>query len=56
MAIEPGPGVGTRAGFAWLGLGPEGGDDMTRALRALFALVALGTLIYTIGAPHYGGG
>jgi hypothetical protein len=29
---------------------------MTRVFRALFALAALGTLIYTIGAPHYGGG
>jgi hypothetical protein len=29
---------------------------MTRALRVLFALAALGTLIYSIGAPNYGGG
>jgi hypothetical protein len=29
---------------------------MTRGLRALFALAVLGTLIYTIGAPRYGGG
>jgi hypothetical protein len=29
---------------------------MGRTLRVLFVLAALGTLIYTIGAPHYGGG
>jgi hypothetical protein len=25
---------------------------MRRLLRAVFALAALGTLIYTVGAPH----
>jgi hypothetical protein len=25
---------------------------MTRMFRALFALAALGTLLYTVGAPH----
>jgi hypothetical protein len=29
---------------------------MRRILRAVFALAALGTLIYTAGAPHLSGG
>jgi len=29
---------------------------MRRILRAVFALAALGTLIYTAGAPHVSGG
>jgi hypothetical protein len=29
---------------------------MTRILRALLALAALGTLLYTVGAPHLSGG
>jgi hypothetical protein len=28
---------------------------MTRIFRAVLALAALGTLIYTIGAPHISG-
>jgi hypothetical protein len=29
---------------------------MTRIFRALLALAALGTLLYTVGAPHVSGG
>jgi hypothetical protein len=29
---------------------------MTRMFRALSALAALGTLLYTVGAPHLSGG
>ena len=29
---------------------------MARILRLVFGLAALGTLIYTVGAPHVSGG
>jgi hypothetical protein len=29
---------------------------MSRTLRALLALAALATLLYTVGAPHISGG